>query len=406
MASSLTKSTDLVRKLIVFFIIFAIFVFIFDFILALISPEERDTPLPRRDNKGYVEANNALGTIPRFPVRSLTLAPDTRASYALTSALPEFPPTVNVYRIDRPTETFLSVPNALKTAAALGFDPDQYQNTSDDVLFWSTPNSTRTLTYNKVLEDWLLEVNLATDPAAQLDDKELVTIQDFYKQAAVGIIGSLGPESGMFSTDTVRVDYIDIDASGNYTRFVQPTDARYARVALFKALESSSLVENYQPREGEVASRPVTSEVRKTAYMSAPAELVLQGSADEPDEDILSYKYREFLPADKGVYTLINPETAWNNVQANLGYLYWLRPEDRDVFDPYEQVVVTRFDAQPEKTRIIYLEPDNWDPNLPYTQFLQPFYIFEGIARLQDGREAEFAFIVEALNNSSYNNGD
>lgn len=394
----------MVRKLIVFFIIFAIFVFIFDFILVLLEGEPVSRgPIRGTDYRGYLESDMLLGQIPHLPIQSLTLETGSRASYSLEigSELPEFPTTANVYKIDRPTETLSSVAGAQATAASLGFDPDAYQTTSDDILFWTTENQGRSFTYHKVLDDYFFEVDLSIDEAA-LEKKPLDIERTDFANASQSLISSIGIRGVNFSQSTVRIDYISINQDGSYTRYVQPREAEYVRIALYKAVESSSIDENYSAPQGSDDPRAVLSEVRSKDYLGAPATMVVQGNGAKADEDLLEFDYTEFSISSRGIYTLITPQEAWLNIQANLGKLYWLRPEDKDVFAPYEQVSVTRFEAFPDKTRIIYIEPGEWDPNQPYTQFLQPFYIFEGIATLADGRDAEFAFIIEALNNSSY----
>lgn len=402
-ASSLSKSTDLARKFIIFFIVFVIVVFVFDAFLQLLTPSTTPPSGIDVSSTGYLPADNLFGQLPKQAITAIPISPDTRAEYALTSILPSFPQVANVYKLLRPAETFGSVPRAINAANRLGFEGESFRNTSENVLFWGTNNNTRTLTYNKVIEDWIYNVDTLKDPIGNLPNKNLELDKNFYQLRAGSLMNQLGLGDNYFNQANSRVDFVNRNVEGQLSPVLRAIDARYVRIALYKTIESASLRENYKPEENDDnPSQTILSDIRKQSYIEAPAVFLIQGKGDNLNEDIIQFKHRQFDIGERAVYVTITAEQAWNRIQANQGYLYWLRPQDKNPFTSSESVRVTRFDALPEKTKIIYIEPDSWEANIPSTQFLQPYYMFEGIAKLEDGREAEFAFVIEALAAGNY----
>ncbi|MFQ5492733.1 MAG: hypothetical protein ACE5DX_01060 [Candidatus Dojkabacteria bacterium] len=401
MASQLTRSTSLARKAVIGFIVFAIFTFICQFILDLVDEGIKTTPTPS-DPAAYLKVDNALGDIPRPVITSLTLESGTQASYALDEAgrLPDSPPVINVYEILEPRETFGSTQRGRSMAEVLGF-PRQETRLADDILFWENRTLTRSLSYHKVLQEWNYDVTIATDSATS-QFVPLKSEQGFYTSKASGLLSNLGISNANFSNKFNRVDFINF-SNGVMSRVLDPEDGRYARISLYKSVESSTLAPNYKPdREDESPPETVVSEVRKYDFLSGPANFIVQGTAETPSTDYVHLDFKDYTYGESGVYQLISPQQAWLDIQANLGYLIWLRPEDIDVFGEFGQYRVVEFNVLVDSVRVIYIEPDEWKTREPWTHYLQPFYMFEGFATLDDGRQAEFAFIVNALSPDSY----
>ena len=402
MATALSRATDTARKAIIVFIVFAIFTFIFQFI----SDSLRNIPVgPIITGKTspYVSANSALNLIPRPEVTSLTLAEGTKASFSLaaTGKLPLLPEVINIFEITEPHEDFGSALSGTNTALRLGFkQEDEKERLADDILFWQNNTKTRSMQYNKVDQEWNFQAVYGRDPATttlqRLESKE------YYLSKAPSLISQLSLANSYFASAKSRVDFINVSSQAKFTMELNPGKARYARVALYKRVESATLNANYRPGPTETPVTAIFSEVRKYNYLNGPSNFVVQGKAEKPEVDTLSFDFKDYRYGAMGVYPVITPEEAWNNIQNNKGYLYWIRKEGQDIFVVTEQLKVLKFDVDTTTVRTIYIEPDQWEQNKPWTHFLQPFYIFEGVATLEGGTKAEFAFIIEALKNESY----
>ncbi len=397
MATALSRATDNARKAIIIFIIFAIFTFIAQFIGDLIKPGTVTGPVTGTSS-GYKNADNLLGDIPAPKVNSITLAEGTKASFALANSgvLPVMPPTVNVYEIQEPRVSFGDEEIAAKAAARFGLtDADKRANLSANKLLWQNSSFSRTFTYTEIEHIYDFKASYTTDSSAQ-NRESLLTAAE-YSQQAPNIISKVVGANTAFTGGKSRIDFINVSGQNTFTS-ADADKARYARIAVYKSIESTSIRQGYQPGANEKnPAVVVNSEVHKYNYLDAPIVAVVQGKLEKSETDFLSFDYREYFYGKSGVYPLISSEQAWNNIQANKGYLYWLKKQTDNTFSAQEKLNVLTFDVDTTKVRVIYMEPDAWVENEPWTHYVQPFYIFEGTAILQGGIRADFAFLTEAI---------
>lgn len=403
MSSNLSKSTSMVRKGVIGFVIFAIVVLLLQFIMNTLTGEETDPGPSVVSRSAYESESLAFSKLPKPQVDSLTLAPNTRAIFSLSNnqRLPEFPPVVRVYEIQPLAEKLGDADRARQTAVELGFAAKE-SRLIDDTLYWEIDGLTRSLTYHKVQKEWNYEVDLAKDPATA-ENIELSEDTEFYQELNYRLLASLKIDTEYFSDGIAKVDFININLADVYTTAEVKDDARYVRVALFKSLRAATLKDSYRPSSNDdVIYDDLDAVVRKFDYISGPANIVVQGEVKDPDTDYVRFDYKDYDYGDFGVYPAITAEQAWDNIQANMGYLIWLRPQDKDQFEEYDQLSVSEFIADVDRTQIVYIEPDNRIASEEWTHYLQPYYMFEGVANLTDGRKAEFVFIIEAVNPNQF----
>ena len=403
MATALSRATNNARKAIIIFIIFAIFTFVAQFVGDLIKPATGTGPAIGTSS-GYKNIDNALGAqIPQPQVNSITLADGTQAQFGLANSgvLPKMPPTVNVYEIQQPRFFLLDDDNAAKTASRFGLKAsDKRPKLSENILLWQNSSLSRTFTYNKSDHIFNFKASYTLDSSAT-NRENLVTAAD-YATSAPNIVSTLVGSNIAFSGAHSRIDFLNVSGQSNFTS-AEPDKARYARIAVYKNIEASSLKQGYTPAAGDKNPAVImNAEVHKYNYLDAPAVAVVQGKLDKSETDYLSFDYKEYSYGNVGIYSLISSEDAWGNIQNNKGYLYWLKKQTDNTFSPQEKLNVLTFDVDATKVRVIYIEPDAWVENEPWTHYLQPFYIFEGTAILQGGIRADFAFLTEAMASTSY----
>lgn len=404
MASSLTRSTNFVRKAVIGFVIFAILVIVLQGIYTFLTRED-DIPEPITINRtGYVAADNEFGQLPKPELSSLTLASGTRASFSIAGnlRLPEFPPVVNIYRIEPLREKLGDADRARRTAELLGFSR-QESRLENNILIWENTSLSRTLTYDKVNHKWDFNVNLQKDSIASLS-KIIKPDPGYYESFGSSLLSNVSISTNNYIGGNNRVDYVALNtATGEIINAIDKADADYVRITLFKQLESATLKENYNPRADEVPSKTQLSDVLTRDYLNGSAEFIIQGDATAPEEDYISFEIMDYsFDEDFAVYDAITAEAAWDLVQANQGYLIWLKPEEEDPFAPYQQQSVKEFQANANATEIVYIEPKTRSAENESTHYLYPYYRFTGFAFLDSGERADFAFVVPAINSSHF----
>lgn len=351
----------------------------------------------------YLQADLVFGKLPKPDIDTLTLAPETKALFSISDnkTLPDFPPTGNVYLIEKNKEKLGDADSARATAVKLGFEQEE-SRIVDELLLWESPGITRTLTFNKTIKEWSYSINFEKDQAG-INKIPLMQEEGYYSSLQNSLLSNISIKIPEFQNGSSRIDYIALDENGKYIETPDANTGSYARIALYKLMEVSSLKENYRPNSSdEIIFQEVLADVRKLDYLNAPAVFVVQGEAEKPIEEYISFDLKEFNYGAKGVYPLMSAEEAWDNVQQNKGYLNWLRPQDVDLFSDYKPLNIREFKADSERTSLIYIDPDERNSVEDWTHYLQPFYLFEGVAIVDDGRKAEFAFLIEAIPSNQY----
>jgi hypothetical protein len=318
--------------------------------------------------------------------------------------LPELPPVVNVYVINKPREKLGNTQTGRDVATNLGLSPIE-STIADSTLFWQTQDTIRSLTYNKQLEKWTYQVDLQKEQIT-IDDAEknkINTTSGFYNLKGISILGSMGIQDNYLTGASSRVDYININrTTGKLTIANTPRLAEFVRIAQYKSIEASTLNETYVPKENEAVKTNYNSTIRSLGYLDAPAVVITRGDTLKLVPQLTSVNYHKFNYGTKGVYKLLSSTDAYLKIQSGLGKLYWLKVRNQDPFSTYEALSVLEYKIDGAKTSIIYLEPEDWSAADQWTNYLQPYYSFEGTAVLKDGRDADFTLILPALADSEY----
>jgi len=401
MASNLSKSINFTKKTIIVLIIIIILAFIAQWITISLKEEIKPSINPNTELSAYIQPDNKFGPIPIPQLISLTLSDNTTASFAISSnkKLPTFPSSVNVYEINDFKDKLGNSDKARKAADALGFNY-QEDKVIDNTLYWFDNENTKIFSYNKISQDWLLESNLTIEIS---NSKKILSDETLsFIELSKTIHSKLYLSNPYLNSSTI-VNFITIDSTDKYTDVQDVNLADYVRIAQLRTIESATLKENFNEETVIGLTQPYFSDIRKPNYNDASSELILK---DIDQENLLSnlvkFKYKNFSYGEKGVYPLLNIELAWENIQRNKGILYNLSPEGNDPFSSYNQLNIREFRIDADKTSLVYIEPNNKLTSEPWTHYLQPFYMFSGTAIIDDGRKANFSFLVNALTNESY----
>lgn len=406
MASRLSKATKHARKGLIIFLIFAISTFIFNFIFGLTeNDDDPENPRGTTTATPYLKTDNALGEIPYPKVVSLETIPVNNTTYSLQDrdVLPSFPPVFNVYEINKPREKLGNASKGNKVAAELDLGTNA-RTVADNVLLWQSSDTTRSLTYNKLLEKWEYTTDLSKE---RLDSKilpSLVTITDsnYYNSIGNSVLSKLGINNSFFDGSNNRVYYVNYDGTGKFTNANTPRLSKFVYITQFKKIITSEVDPDYRPRQNESAYTNLISDVRKIDYISGVANMLVRGDMKDIVPGLVEFDYHEYNYGLKGIYSALDPLDAFLKLQNNEGILYYLKLKGDDIFSDYQKLSIRTYKVEATDTEIIYIEPNEWIETEPWTNYLQPYYLFEGVAELEDGREADFAIILPALTDDEY----
>jgi len=406
MSSRLSKATSTARKGLIAFLIFAISTFIFRFIFELTDSPDNVTQPQNTNKSAYLAEDRKLGEIPYPSISPLATQASANITYSIQDRdiLPEFPPVLNVYEINKPREKLGNVAKGRQVATNLEINTPE-RTIAENTLLWQSSDTVRSLSYNKLLETWAYTTDITKERyEPQIANKlKTNTTQDYYSEKGLAVLNLLTLSDSFFTSANSRIDYVNTNNNFNtITTAESPKDSMFVRIAQYKRLPAAELLSTYKPLENEVAKLPLFGDVRKINYTDGVVNMIVRGNATETVPDIVSFSYHQFNYGSRGVYTSLSSKDSFVQLQNGKGTLYWLKLKGENPYTVHTPLSVLEYKVDAPQTKIIYIEPDEWNESQQWTNFLQPFFIFEGTAILTDGREADFSIILPALAKNEY----
>jgi hypothetical protein len=345
----------------------------------------------------YLDPDSNLGDIPVPDMTSFSISEDSNPAFTIEGAFSEFPDSAFVYTIERPREKLTTVEEAVATAALLGFS-GSYTSISTDEISWQNAQATRTLTFNKVTQQWRLRTKYLFDPSA-LATKQLNSNIQFYSALGTGIASRLGFTDRSLLQGTGNATYALLGPDGLFTRPFDQQSANYVSIDIFRKLPLAQ-VKNIVDLPGTVSQSDLPPNFDGNVYTIDPIYGSLYGSfhmivsnqgatlnTDIYELDFINYTYNY---TNFGVRSIITPEEAWDKARRGEGALTQLRLETADYFAQNQSLKVNKFAVNAVSTEVGYWEPNPWDG------FVYPIYIFRGRAETDKGN-ASFTFFVDAI---------
>jgi hypothetical protein len=197
--------------------------------------------------------------------------------------------------------------------------------------------------------------------------------------------------------------------------------AQLVRISVFEKIESATLVNQNRGLvpSGQIVAQNIESEIMRPDIINGAVTVILNGEAsnvenlvylhsipfdfiiDEDQPQLTTGSLRDIDFYKKDVFKTLEIEAAFDRVEAgaegsNLAYL--VRQGDSPL-NPYSPLAVRKFSIDAAATKVIYIEPEEWGfiDSSGLQRQLFPYYWFEGIALLEDGTQADFAFIVDVV---------
>jgi len=392
--ATLYQTASQVRRIIVFVLLGVIVILVVDNVSRFLNSP--NNPFAPRISF-YLDPDTNLGDIPVPDMKSFSISSDSNPVFTIEGVFGKFPDSAFVYPIERPREKLTTVEDATSTATQLGFT-GSYTAISTDEISWQNAQATRTLTFNKVTQQWRLRTKYLFDAAA-LAVKQLNPNIDFYSGLGIGLASRLGFNDRSLQQGTGKATYALLGPDGLFTKPFDQQSANYVSIDIFRTLPLAR-VKNINDLPGTVKQSDLPANFDGSVYTIDPIYGSLYGSMhmivsnqaatlsnDMYELDFINYTYNY---TNFGVRSVVTPEEAWDKARRGEGALTELRLETADYFAQNQSLKVNKFAANGVRTEIGYWEPNPWDG------FVYPVYIFHGRAETDKGN-ANFTFFVDAI---------
>lgn len=396
--SSLLTTTEQTRKYLLYFGIFIVVVILLQICMNIIGGLGGGNNSSESDDfTAYKQADETFGklTLPAIP--SLPISKNSNPSFEVDSDFVELPyEAVNVYQIEQPRERFVTQTKAKSIAAKIGFEREP--RIEDSLLTWRGNDAT--LTYDKITQQISFTNPFArpTGGPGVFSNDLIVTQND-----AVDLVSDIGLNRPGLNLEPASVEINYLNREGQtFTEATSPTTASYVRINVYRTLELASLkIDDNGNIPDNILDEydPISARVVTENYQAAPMEIIVAGSEDGLlVENMYSLNFTDWnILNEPGVYKVLSPDEAWENVKQGKGSLQEITEFGFDRFETGREANkdVLSFTAQYLQTEVAYLEPDEW------TGYFYPIYIFKGRARLANSPNqdnADFIFYTYAIN--------
>ena len=384
-------------------------------IIILINPSS--TTLPPE----YLEGNFACTeTADEFLANTLTipsldLLPESNLAFNLdtvTGKYEDLPGVVNVYRYTDLGQQLNSQAEAKVLAKKMGFDSEQIKFVGTTAYLWRNNSTQRTLQVSA--KDLNFNLNTEERRIRELRKEFDLPLEKEAITVATSALRSLGVLDTAYTEVQPKTYLIDINPDGSYTQADGLINAELIKVDFLRKIPLISIAGNIRGSEGmvetllrrnmdyEMGTKVVNDEKIEVYNFSTlityqnplKSNISVYIGPKDPNTDLIPNVYQiDFkawtLEVDNcGTYELISPSTALQRIQNGEGSLVFLNSGNDEVeeYTPQNVKVFNVMDIY-----ITYYE------GLFEQLFLQPVYMVEGQAILEDGTEADFHIYYPAI---------
>lgn len=409
--SALSEAVQNTRKIIIGFVIFSIIVIVAQAILGNVQPPA-DPPVTNT-NYYMPSINNGINFI-SFKPNSLITTNTNPAEYVKVGDFPGYAESIKVYNIKEKKVDLASIENAVKIASTLKLN-ENYERVGTNIYRWKDNQNVLSLEFNR--DDYSIKIGKDFFNAAANPIKKPINNETIINNAR-NILGQVGLYK-MILTDLkeARVDYVTVGQDRKLQSTLIPENAQLVRVTFYKVYSSADLIEQFRNQfkaEGTayfkaITTRqnnvppPLNADVRKPEAIEGSVTIYLNGDGSKLTDIVsLNYVPYELLPNPE-VYRVISINQAFEKIKlgpSSGAYLAYLQKKESNLFESYTPLSIRKFNIDAAKTRLVYIEPNNWDhldPSKPWTAYLYPFFWFEGVAQLENNDQADFVFLVDAI---------
>jgi len=390
--ATLSQTSLQLRKVILGFLIFA-------GVLLLIDTASKFLNSPANPfitvGSFYLAPSGFSGvTLPEPVIASKAIAESSNPSFVTEGVFATFPDTALVYKVERPTQKLNTVENAVQTSTTLGFIGNGTEATQG-ILTWQNSSGTRNLSFNIVDHIWSMTTQYFQDVDA-LQAKTMDASISTYESAGRRLVTTLGFSSESMQSPNVIAKFAKLGTNGLFTNPANSAQADYVVIDVQRNLTISMIKPTSQLTEvqKQIKDKPtnLTANVYKEDPRRGSLHVVVSNKAQDFAKDVYEMSFTDFeYTSSYGVYSILTPSEAWNEILLGNGSLVLLKEQTADYFADSQVLEVSRFRATATETELAYFEPNTWEG------YVYPIYIFRGRAELVSGKTADFVFYVDAI---------
>ena len=200
-------------------------------------------------------------------------------------------------------------------------------------------------------------------------------------------IKTLTSLSNRYLTGTSSVTALNINDSSQIQTPTLTNPANILFISLFRSLQEFPNTNNSTNASSLKILGPNPIKGNISALVSDPSTLIGKIS-------IIQLNYTDWNIATIGYsqpYSIMPVSTAWQDVKSQNSYakLVYIAPKGSDPLFSLQEVKVSTFDVQ--NISLAYYDDTNSQ------KYIQPIYVFNGVATLSNGILADFYFYVPAI---------
>ena len=334
------------------------------------------------------------------------------------------PSIINIYAFEEQGQSLNSQLEATEIASKLGFNTNALTRPDENTYVWTDTERQRTLTIDATTLNFIM----TTDANYIRDISEDSTVPSDSESAtlAINVLKQANLLDDDYTSDTsTKLFYdVDINPDGSYSQASSSGEAdlvridfrrRKSMISILETLENAEEIKTSIENQMDIFSEDsIFTEAEETVVYDGnkiqlytfstfvlnenPYQTNISVYVGPEDKDANSneFIYRiEYInwPIQEypcGTYELIAPSDAIQQIQDGEGFLVSLVLKNGDYIVDYQTKNVTKFIVH--DISIAYYEPSE------YIDYLQPIYVIEGEAYLDNDEKATFMYYVPAIN--------
>jgi hypothetical protein len=333
--ASLSQTSSNLRKVVLAFLLFALLLLVIDTVSKFLnSPSNPFVSV----GSFYLAPSGFSGvTLPKPTITSNAISDKSNPSFVSEGVFATFPDTALVYKIERPTEKLNTVENAVRASTSLGFSGNGTETSG--VLTWQNTEGTRNLSFTVVDRIWKMTTQYFQDTGA-LQAKTMDANISTYESAGRRIVSTLGFSSSSLQDPSVTAKFAKLGTNGLFTNPANSAQADYVVIDVYRSLTISMLKPSSQLTEVQKQIKDKPSEYTGKVYKNDPRvgslHAVVSNKAQDLSKDVYELSFTDFeYTSNYGVYSILTPEEAWNEVRLGNGSLTLIKEQTADYFlDP------------------------------------------------------------------------
>lgn len=397
--ATLYETTNQARKLIIGVLGVIVLILLFDVVSTPAPPPEIENEAARF----FMFSDTLYGELPTSQIQSIETTGSPLYEIQGVHSESAFPDVSYVYQIETPRGklgVFEERQNQIESI--LGFSGMSNADQAGTRFEWSKDNGTKTLSYDRVSEQWDYSTVFFQNETA-LSTKNISENIENYNSRTQNFITRMDFATFGLDTPIIESRYARLGANGEFVEVNRFEEADYVFSNAYRVLEQADLkLPNLQPplEDGQVRPEETQGKVYSNDPNKGQVHLVVSNQFRDYTSDIFVLEHTEFEPVinetgeiSRSAYPLISADEAWDNVTLGNGSLVALIPQNNDALDEYPRgLEITRFAADPTRTELGFWQSEEYNEG-----YILPIFVFRGTAQISDGRIASFTIFTDAI---------